>query len=156
MAGHFRFSIWDPILIITQIITIQSIFYTSLGFWLVISDALSGATKSLDQLFLYDIINMKNIQGRFIIGSFFLNSLVCALALWCFVQRTRLCLDFSVTVHLLHLLACWGYNHTFPSTLSWWIVHVLCVTIMCVCGEFLCMRTEMKAIPLSLGPKADL
>lgn len=79
-----------------------------------------------------------------------------SLALWYFVQRTKLCLDFTVTAHLIHLILCWSYSGSFPSTLSWWLLSIIDVTIMCVCGEFLCMRTEMKSIPLSMGAKADL
>ncbi|KAG0415674.1 hypothetical protein HPB47_007157 [Ixodes persulcatus] len=81
---------------------------------------------------------------------------VRSVGLWYFVQRTKQCLDFSCTVHVYHLLACWVYNGAFPHTLSWWLLNTACVTVTCVCGEFLCIRTEMKAIPLSLSPKADL
>lgn len=76
--------------------------------------------------------------------------------LWFLIQRTKQCLDFSCTAHLIHLFACWFYNGHFPSSISWWLLHIACLAIMCICGEFLCMRSELKAIPLSLGPKADL
>jgi hypothetical protein len=79
-----------------------------------------------------------------------------SLALWFIVKRTKQCLDFSGTAHLIHLLVCWSYNGAFPSSMSWWVLNIVCLAIMCVCAEFLCMRTELKAIPLNLGPKADL
>lgn len=156
MGGHFRYSVWDPPLIIAQIITIQSIFYASLGLWIFLTNVLNGTAQSLDQIFLYQQIHVKNFHGQCIVGSYLINSLCCSLGLWYFVQRTKLCLDFTITAHLLHLLMCWIYNSSFPHTLSWWLLNIVCITIMCVCGEFLCMRTELKAIPLSLGPKADL
>jgi len=71
-----------------------------------------------------------------------------ALVLWHFVQRAKPCLDFSVTTHLIHLVLSWLYNGHFPTTFSWWILNVICASIMCVGGEFLCLKTEMKAIPL--------
>lgn len=156
MGGHFRYSVWDPFLIISQIVTIQSIYYMSLGMWIFITDVMFGYSQSLDQLFLYKELHVKDIHGRCITGSFLLNSLCCSLALWHFVQRTKQCLDFTVTTHFMHLVVCWIYNGTFPTTLSWWLINIICIIIMCVCGEFLCMRSEMKAIPLSIGPKADL
>lgn len=156
MGGHFRYSVWDPPLIITQIVTIQCFFYTSLGLWIFLTNILSGTTLSLDEIFLYQQIHVKDFHGRCIVGSYLLNSLCCSLGLWYFVQRTKLCLDFTMTAHIFHLIVCWIYNSSFPNTLSWWLLNIVCISVMCVSGEFLCMRTEMKAIPLSLGPKADL
>lgn len=156
MGGHFRYSVWDPFLIICQIVTIQSIYYVSLGMWIFITDVIFGYSQSLDQLFLYRELHVKHLHGCCITASFLFNSLCCSLALWHFVQRTKQCLDFTVTTHLIHLLVCWIYNGTFPTTLSWWLINIICIIVMCVCGEFLCMRSEMKAIPLSIGPKADL
>ena len=82
--------------------------------------------------------------------------LIRALGLWYVVKRTKLCLDFTCTVHFFHLLACWLFNSSFPNTLTWWLVNTVDIVIMTVLGEFLCMRTELKAIPLSMGPRADL
>lgn len=76
--------------------------------------------------------------------------------LWYIVERTKQCMDFSCTWHFIHLIVCWFYNGHFPTTFSWWALNVACATLMCVCGEFLCLRTELAAIPLSLGPKTDL
>ncbi len=53
--GQFRSSVWDPFLIISQIMAVQSIFYTSLGFWTFCLDWLTGTTKSLDQIFKYQV-----------------------------------------------------------------------------------------------------
>ena len=79
-----------------------------------------------------------------------------ALGLWFIVCRTKQCLDFAVTLHCVHFFVCWIYNGHIPHTASWWILNLVGVTLMTVLGEFLCMRTEMKAIPLSMGPKVDL
>ncbi len=78
------------------------------------------------------------------------------MALWYVVQRTKLCLDFTCTVHFFHVLVCWAYNGHLGNTLSWWVINTVCVTLMCVSGEFLCMRTELKAIPVNMTPKVDL
>ena len=79
-----------------------------------------------------------------------------SLALWNIVQRTKLCLDFTCTVHFFHVIFCWCYNGFPPTSFSWWVINVICVTLMCVSGEFLCMRTELKAIPVSMSSKVDL
>ncbi|XP_034241977.1 protein SYS1 homolog [Thrips palmi] len=156
LRGQFRSTIWDPTLILSQILSVQFIFYCCLGLWLLLVNAVSGAYCSLDLLFKYEEIHVQNFGGRAVIAAFVLNSLTGAIALWFIVCRTKQCLDFAATAHFLHLLICWHYNSHFPATLSWWLLNAACVTIMCVYGEYLCLRTELQAIPLSVGPKADL
>lgn len=156
MAGQFRYNVWDPVLIIGQIITLQCIYYFCLGMWLALIDVTMGTVESLHQIFRYEELHVKESSGRIVMTAFVLNSLTCSLGLWYIVGRTKQCLDYTVTVHIFHLVACWLYNSFFPNTLSWWLLNTVCVTLMCVFGEFLCMRTEMKSIPLSLGSKVDL
>ena len=79
-----------------------------------------------------------------------------ALGLWITVGRAKQCTDFAFTVHIFHLLACWIYNRQFPYTVSWWLVNIVCIALMTVLGEFLCMRSELKAIPLTAGARSDL
>ncbi|KAJ1527197.1 hypothetical protein ONE63_008728 [Megalurothrips usitatus] len=156
LRGQFRSTIWDPTLIVSQILAVQFIFYSSLGLWLSIVNLVSGTYCSLDLLFKYEEIHLHDFGGRAVITAFVLNSLTGAVALWFIVRRTKQCLDFAATTHFLHLLICWMYNSHFPGIVSWWLLNAACVTIMCVFGEYLCLRTELQAIPLSVGPKADL
>ncbi|GBP67431.1 Protein SYS1 homolog [Eumeta japonica] len=102
-------------------------------------------------------IHVRDSEGRSVILAFILNALVGAFVLWMVVGRTKLCLDFSCTYHCIHLLVCWIYNGIFPMTFSWWTLNVACAAITCVTAEFLCLRTELQAIPLSnIGAKVDL
>lgn len=79
-----------------------------------------------------------------------------ALGLWFFIRRGKQCLDFTVTVHLFHMIICWIYNSHPPVVLSWWLVNIACIALMAVIGEYLCMRTELRAIPVNSGPKSNL
>nr|CAD7460889.1 unnamed protein product [Timema tahoe] len=139
LTGQFRNTSWDPFLIISQIVAMQCVMYFGLGLWMFLLDLFAGSSRSLDHLFKYQEIHVRDFGGKLVISAFVLN-----------------CLDFSSTAHLFHLVLCWSYNGHFPTSFSWWFLNIACLTITCVCGEFLCMRTELQAIPLSLGPKADL
>lgn len=156
MTGSFRFAIWDPWLIIFQIITIQSALYFTLGLLLALLGSVVGDTRTLDHIFEYHELQVRDYGGRMVIAAFIFNSFIGACVLWHVVRRTKLCMDFSCTWHLIHLFVCWFYNGNFPMSVSWWLLNVACATIMCICGEFLCLKTELKAIPLSLGPRTDL
>ena len=43
-----------------------------------------------------------------------------------------------------------------------WVINLVCAALMCVTGEFLCMRTELRTIPVNMAggataqqPKTD-
>lgn len=55
MASQFRSYIWDPVLIISQIILMQCIYYSFLGLWLAGVDGLVHTNRSLDQIFSYEV-----------------------------------------------------------------------------------------------------
>ena len=88
--------------------------------------------------------------------TFLFNCSCSALGLWFFIRRGKQCLDFTVTVHFFHMIGCWIYNAHFPGALSWWLVNVACMALMAVIGEYLCMRSELRAIPVNSGPKSNL
>jgi hypothetical protein len=54
-AGSFRYTVWDPIMIIAQMATLQSLYYVSLGLWIFIFDILQGSPRSIDQIFMYQV-----------------------------------------------------------------------------------------------------
>jgi len=153
-GGNFRYTVWDPLMICAQIVTLQCFFYVSLGMWIFLFDLLQGQPRSLDQIFKYQTLLASTLQGKFLITAFLCNALCCSVGLWYMVQRTKLCLDFTCTIHLLHIIFCWIFNGFMGNTLSWWFINLVCLTLTCVCAEFLCMRTELQAIPVSMASKA--
>lgn len=63
------------------------------------------------------------------------------------VEKSKKCLDFSVTLFLIHILICSIYGG-FPLTWDWWIIHILGMIVMVVLGEYLCSKRELSDIPL--------
>lgn len=53
--AHFRSYIWDPVLILSQILLMQCIYYSFLGLWLAGVDSLIQTGRSLDQIFSYEV-----------------------------------------------------------------------------------------------------
>ncbi|KAH8359145.1 hypothetical protein KR093_004673 [Drosophila rubida] len=158
-GGTFRNTQWDPTLLTSQILSMQFCVYFSLGLLVFVANKLAGDNYSLDHIFEYHEIHIYDLGGRLVICAFVLNAFVASLALWCIVRRAKLCLDFSCTFHLLHLIICWWYNRSFPANASWWLLNVITATIMCIGGEFLCLQTEMKEIPVgyaALNQKSDV
>lgn len=55
MKGGFRNTQWDPMLLIAQIIAIQSVLYFTLGFLIGFMDIFVDANHTLDHLFQYHV-----------------------------------------------------------------------------------------------------
>ena len=60
MAGVFRSDVFDPILIVCQIVAMQCCFYVSFGFWIIVANAMAGIRYSVDQFFDYHVSSIPN------------------------------------------------------------------------------------------------
>ncbi len=58
MAGTFRYTVWDPFMILCQMVTLQCAFYVSLGLWIFFFDVVAGMPRSLDHIFKYKVLVM--------------------------------------------------------------------------------------------------
>ena len=66
------------------------------------------------------------------------------------VQRTKLCLDFSATAHIFHIILTFLYSGV---TLSYIVAMIICTIIMTYFGEDLCMKVELLPINVEVGNK---
>lgn len=74
--AKFYTSVWDPFLIICQIFTMQSVFYLSLGVFLVVFGWLGNVLISLDQFLSFEEITVHTSSGLVTIFSFLACSIV--------------------------------------------------------------------------------
>ncbi len=67
----FRYQKWDPLLIISQIIAVQTLYYLGIGFWILLITFAVDRAPSLDYIFSYDVRrDKKKINSVVIIGIF--------------------------------------------------------------------------------------
>lgn len=148
MAIKFRGQTkWDPALIIYQILTVQFLSYASLCLIIFFATCLTSYGPSI--ILIFDHSTMRLGTGKAIIFAHLLNALVGALLLKIFVERSKSCLDFSITYCILHFIAVWYYSRSIPDTFLWYFVNIAVAFIMCVTSELLCRREELKSIPIS-------
>eukprot|EP00271_Cylindrocystis_brebissonii_P019398 TRINITY_DN587_c0_g2_i1.p1 TRINITY_DN587_c0_g2~~TRINITY_DN587_c0_g2_i1.p1 ORF type:complete len:170 (-),score=18.23 TRINITY_DN587_c0_g2_i1:1366-1875(-) len=142
--------VWDPWLIVAQIACLQCLFYLSLGtlLWLFVGTHVDDFT--LKFFFDFNAITARTFTGWCTMLAYVLNATVGAVFLLVIVERTKKCLDFSSTVHIVHLFFCLIYGGV-PASLIWWVLHGVCLVLMTVVGEWLCMRREQRDIPLGSG-----
>eukprot|EP00048_Salpingoeca_helianthica_P018591 m.242468 g.242468 ORF g.242468 m.242468 type:complete len:154 (-) comp25719_c0_seq1:35-496(-) len=134
---QFRVNVWDPALLIAQMVALQSVFYLILGAVSFLLAQTVQAEISLDLLF-----STKAFQTWQIIPGYFVSALLTSLFLWQIVGKVKQCLDFALTVFFFHFMACVLYDG-FPTRLSWWITHLICTSTMVVVSEYLCIHGDL-------------
>uniref|UniRef100_A0A914HMG5 Ubiquitin-like modifier-activating enzyme 5 n=1 Tax=Globodera rostochiensis TaxID=31243 RepID=A0A914HMG5_GLORO len=76
-------------------------------------------------------------------------SACCALLFPYVIGRARLCLDFAITLHVVHFLIGCLFNWTFPTQFTWWLLQVISASLCTILAEWLCSRREYAEIPLA-------
>ena len=64
------------------------------------------------------------------------------------VERAKKCLDFTATLFLIHAMLCVAYAG-WPRSFEWWAVNLVSLILMAVLAEWLCLRRELREIPLT-------
>ena len=139
-----------PALIVGQIAAMQSLMYISLGASLLLLNGLAGRPATavgLQHLLSKDAMSTAYPGGTIALAALFLNALPGSCFLCIVVERAKKCLDFTVTWCFLHVCCCTMYDG-FPQSREWWGVAIANVACMSLLGEYLCMRREMREIPL--------
>ncbi|KAI3521623.1 hypothetical protein L1887_11094 [Cichorium endivia] len=140
--------VWDPWLIVAQIVCIQCLYYLTLGFFMAILVGTRVSMMSLVYFFDYATITISTVTGWCVITSFLLTSVAGAGFLLYLIERAKKCLDFSATVYIFHLFICIIYGG-WPASITWWIVNGTGLAVMALLGEYLCIQRELKEIPIS-------
>ncbi|XP_039809275.1 protein SYS1 homolog isoform X1 [Panicum virgatum] len=140
--------VWDPWLIVSQIVCLQCLYYLALG----LSMALLVGTRvpRLTLLYFFDFATLtpRTPTGWCAIASFLLAAVAGAGFMLYVIERAKKCLDFAATLYIIHLFICIVYGG-WPASVTWWVVNIAGLAIMALLGEYLCIRRELKEIPIS-------
>lgn len=67
------------------------------------------------------------------------------------VVRSKLVLDFALTIHGLHIIATSFYSHSIPTSLFWWATQASSAFLMTTLGVWACQWRELKPISFGFG-----
>ncbi|KAG0360616.1 hypothetical protein BG005_010313 [Podila minutissima] len=153
--SSFRATQWDPVLILSQIVCLQSLWYLSISIIVYTLFRFAGAELSLDAILNYHEIRADNAQGMLLGFAWLLNSIVGVYLLLKIVARARLVLDFSLTLLVYHVLMVTYYSGHVPSSFLWWALNGTTAGVMIFGGEYVCMQLEMEPIILGNGSSSN-
>ena len=138
---------FNPRLIFSQIVAMQCFHYVVLGFLVQVNYVVFGTSITLDRLFTDEYVGIWTAGGWADTTAILIASLVGSVLLAVIVEKSKKCLDFSVTLFMIHFILCTLYKGV-PATWDWYIVHVLGTILMVLVGEYLCSRRELDDIPM--------
>lgn len=140
-------NLFNPRLILSQIISLQSFHYVVLGVIFQINHVLFATSITTDRIFTAKHLDIWSASGWIDCGAVLMSSFIGSILLAIIVEKSKKCLDFSVTLFLLHIIVCSIYGG-FPATWDWWIIHILGMIMMVLFGEYFCSKRELSDIPL--------
>eukprot|EP00775_Hariotina_reticulata_P000597 gene597-884_t len=141
-------NVWDPVLIISQIVSVQCLFYFSLGLIQAVTIGPSLGYITVAYIFDWNTLHFWTKLGWLNWLSHLLNSLAAAATLAWIVERAKKCLDFAATCYIWHAIFVCCYSG-WPRSAPWWIANVIGFLTMLLLGEWLCVAREMQDIPIS-------
>ena len=68
------------------------------------------------------------------------------------IARSKLVLDFALTIHFIHLIVTSLYTHAIPTNLFWWALQLCSTAVMTFLGVWACRWRELR--PINFGTKA--
>ncbi|KAI9827106.1 MAG: hypothetical protein M1826_006470 [Phylliscum demangeonii] len=138
-----------PLKIITQIVLLQTGYYLSATVLTVFTVLAAGQRFQLGLLWDWGRVRGDNAVGWTLAVVWLLNSLVGAILLLLLVSRSKLVLDFALTMHGIHLVAVLAYTRSVPTHLLWWALQAASVAIMASLGVWACRWRELR--PINFG-----
>ncbi|KAG5440060.1 hypothetical protein PCK2_000572 [Pneumocystis canis] len=143
MVFHNTF---DPILITSQMIAVQSLFYLFEMSLLLFLFIIAGKPISLDYIFDFRKISFDNNESFIAAFAWDISSVSGIFIFFFIIQRSKQVLDFTLTMHLIHFIIVFFYSGHFPSSFIWWIVQMISCIFICLGSEWICMQRELKPI----------
>lgn len=148
-----------PARLFKQIVLMQ-LFYYCIGLILIaFTYVISGHDFNLYVVFSWEPVRFDTTMGWTLSLLWLLDTFFSVLALSIIVGRSKLALDFTLTLHGIHVLITWAVTGRFPVSLLWWMVQGVSMLIMVSLGTWVSQWRELRttffeSYELLEGPKA--
>ncbi|KAI3325531.1 integral membrane protein S linking to the trans Golgi network-domain-containing protein [Xylariaceae sp. AK1471] len=142
-----------PLRILGQIAALQGIYYAVALVLMLFTSLVVGLQFNLDLVFGWASLRGDNTQG-WLIGFVWLccaGAIVVALVV--LISRSKLVLDFSLTLHVIHLIIVFLYTGFLPRNVAWWVTMIASGAITVAGGTYGCRWRELRPITFGGGAR---
>ncbi|KFY03719.1 hypothetical protein O988_01280 [Pseudogymnoascus sp. VKM F-3808] len=136
-----------PLRILTQILALQALYYAVAVVMILFTTLVMGTPfRLLDDIFGWTALRGDTTTGWLLGMVWMANAFFIVIAILFIIQRSKLVLDFVITLHFVHLLLVSLYSHGLPRNWLWWALQVCSAVFMVVLGTWACQRRELRPI----------
>jgi len=139
-----------PLKILSQIALLQTLYYLTATTLLIFTSLVAGTPFSLDLVFGWDSVRGDTTQG-WLSGFLWVltGGLFMAAAIVVLIGRSKLVLDFALSLHGIHLVVVWFYSGELPRHTAWWLSMGVASAVGVALGTWGCRYRELR--PISFG-----
>ncbi|KAH7029098.1 integral membrane protein S linking to the trans Golgi network-domain-containing protein [Microdochium trichocladiopsis] len=141
-----------PMRILGQIAALQTIYYVVALVLMVFTMLVSGQRFTLDLVFGWSSLRGDNTQGWLLAFIWLCCSGAIVAAMVLIVSRSKLILDFAITLHFIHLVIVTLSSGLVPRTAFWWGTMVASCAVTTVGGTYGCRWRELQ--PINFGGRS--
>ncbi|TRX90402.1 hypothetical protein FHL15_008767 [Xylaria flabelliformis] len=142
-----------PLRILGQIAALQGIYYSVALVLMLFTSLVMGLQFNLDLIFGWASLRGDNTQGWLIGFVWLCCAAAVVVALVVLISRSKLVLDFSLTLHFIHLLIVCLYTGFLPRNVAWWVTMLVSGTITVAGGTYGCRWRELQPITFGGGAR---
>ncbi|KAL8760722.1 MAG: hypothetical protein Q9184_003102 [Pyrenodesmia sp. 2 TL-2023] len=141
----------SPLRIATQILTLQLLHYLIATLLILFTALAAGKRFSADL-----VLDWRSLRGDTTVGwtlglCWVLDAGAGVISLLLLIARSKLVLDFALTVHFLHLVITSLYSGAVPTNLLWWGLQGVSAAVMVCGGVWACRWRELRPIEFGGG-----
>ncbi|KAI7350231.1 hypothetical protein KC320_g5582 [Hortaea werneckii] len=140
-----------PLRILTQIAVLQTCYYAIALVLIVFTAFVAGQHPNPGLLLDWRNVRSDVTTGWTLALCWGLDGLMMVIPILLLIARSKLVLDFALTIHTLHLIVTSLYTHAIPNTLYWWFIQACSAAIMTGLGVWACQWRELR--PMAFGGK---
>ncbi|KAL2127309.1 hypothetical protein VTI74DRAFT_10939 [Chaetomium olivicolor] len=139
-----------PLKILSQIAALQGLYYAAALVLMLFTALVAGTKFSMDLVFGWDAVRGDTTQG-WLAGFIWVldGGLVMAVAMVILIGRSKLVLDFALSLHGIHLVVVTLYSGQLPRNTAWWFSMAAASAVSVALATWGCRYRELK--PISFG-----
>ena len=128
----------------------QFSYYASLGLCVLLVDFLFGYRPHSGQIFSPSSFDLSQNYCFLTISAHSLNIVFVIMAEAFIIEKANKCLDYTLTLFIVHIFSVWIHTRKFPWSLEWWLINAGLIFVTTILAEWTCMKIEQQEIKLTL------
>lgn len=127
-----------------QIVQLQA-FYYAIGLVLVTFTLIVlGLHWHARYVFSWEEVRSDTSLGWLLALLWIMDTFFSVLAMALIVGRSKLALDFALTLHGINLVVAWASSHRFPTSWLWWVTQVVSASVLIYLGKWASQWRELR------------